>query len=292
MKRIIDQKATKERIRELRIQRGYTQEEIADIMGGSRSYYNSMETGNRELNEKYLETLAKIFDVDWDEICIYVESEYDKLEKTMNILDSYRPTNYYMVRYGNLAEDIIDLIKYFGDSKISEYNLLDPIFNNLGFDIKLINIQAYIQKWNAESDIKNARKIRKKSESLLRYFNEKEICILAVNRNNQSERYLISIDKFIELEDFIYHSLIGNLEFVFEEYDQIHSSLAEEDLDEIISDNIKEEDEDAFFDRLIHYSQAKKHLLDINEYIGKLLDMEETLKQNSEDKNNWHVRQL
>ena len=34
MKRIIDQKATKERIRELRIQRGYTQEEIADIMGG------------------------------------------------------------------------------------------------------------------------------------------------------------------------------------------------------------------------------------------------------------------
>ena len=77
MKRIIDQKATKERIRELRIQRGYTQEEIADIMGGSRSYYNSMETGNRELNEKYLETLAKIFDVDWDEICIYVEYDYE-----------------------------------------------------------------------------------------------------------------------------------------------------------------------------------------------------------------------
>ena len=49
MKRIIDQKATKERIRELRIQRGYTQEEIADIMGGSRSYYNSMETGKKHL---------------------------------------------------------------------------------------------------------------------------------------------------------------------------------------------------------------------------------------------------
>ena len=120
----------------------------------------------------------------------------------------------------------------------------------LTFDIKLINIQAYIQKWNAESDIKNARKIRKKSESLLRYFNEKEICILAVNRNNQSERYLISIDKFIELEDFIYHSLIGNLEFVFEEYDQIHSSLAEEDLDGIISDNMKE-DQDDVIDSLI-----------------------------------------
>ena len=283
MKRIIDQKATKERIRELRIQRGYTQEEIAEIMGGSRSYYNSMETGNRKLNEKYLETLAKIFDVDWDEICIYVESEYDRLEKTMNILDSYRPTNYYMVRYGNLVEDIIDLIKYFYDSKISEYNLLDPIFNNLGFDIKLINIQTYIQKWNNESDVKNTRKIRKKSESLLKYFNEKEICILAVNRNDQSEKYLISIDKFLELEDFIYHSLIGNLEFVFEEYDQIHSSSAEEDLDGIISDNTKEDGDD-LFDRLIYYSNAKKHLLDINEYIGKLLDMEETLKQNSEEK--------
>ena len=229
MKRRINQKATKERIRELRIQRGYTQEEIAEIMGGSRSYYNSMETGNRELNEKYLEKLAEVFEVNKDEICIYVEYDYEKFEEIMNILDSYRPTNYYMVRYGNLAEDIIDLIKYFEDSKISEYNLLDPIFNNLGFDIKLINIQTYIQKWNAESDIKNARKIRKKSESLLKYFNEKEICILAVNRNNQSERYLISIDKFLELEDFIYHSLIGNLEFVFEEYDRLHSSPAEEE---------------------------------------------------------------
>ena len=55
---------------------------------------------------------------------------------------------------------------------------------------------------------------------------------------------------------------------------------------------MKEEDEDAFFDRLIHYRQAKKHLLDINEYIGKLLDMEEEIKQNSEDKKNWHVQQL
>ena len=40
-----------------------------------------METGNRELNEKYLETLAKIFDVDWDEICIYVEYDYEKFEE-------------------------------------------------------------------------------------------------------------------------------------------------------------------------------------------------------------------
>lgn len=113
---------------------------------------------------------------------------------------------------------------------------------------------------------------------------------MAVNRNDQSERYLISIDKFLELEDFIYHSLIGNLEFVFEEYDQLHSSSAEEDLDGIISDNMEEDHSDVI-DRLIYYSKAKKHLLDINEYIGKLLDMEETLKQNSEKKKNWHVQQ-
>ncbi len=284
MKRIIDQQATKERIKQLRIQSGYTQEQIAEFMGGSRSYYCSMETGSRELNEKYLETLAQIYDVKVDEICIYVESEYEKLEKTMNILDSYRPTNYYMVRHGNIAEDIIDLIKYFEEAKISEYNLLDPIFNNLGFEIKLINIKAYIKKWNTESDIQNTRSIRNKSQNLLKYFNNKEVCILAANRYDPFERYLISIDKFLELEDFIYHSLIGNLEFVFEEYDQLHSSSAEEDLNDIISDNMKEEDEEMFFDRLIRYPKAKKHLLDINGYIGKLLDMEEKFKQNSEEK--------
>ena len=281
MKKLIDQKATKERLKQLRIQSGYTQDEIAKMMGGSRSYYCSMESGDRDLNEKYLETLAKIYNVKMDEICIYVESEYDRLEKTMNILDSYRPANYYMVRHGNLEEDIIDLIKYFDDSRISEYDLLDPIFNNLGYDIKLINIKEYIKKWLSGANIMNIRGVKKRSKALLDYFGNKEVCILVAKRSNPSERYLISIDKYMELENYIYRSLLGNLEFLFDEYYDLYKSTAEEDLDDIINENMREENEEAFFSKLIHYREAKNHLLNINEYIGKLLDMEDKIIHSS-----------
>lgn len=120
MKRVINQELTRDKIIQLRKIHNYTQKEIAKYLQGSRTYYCSFETGSRKLNEKFLQRLADIYDIDFDEICIYAESDYDKLEKTMNILDSYRPTNYYMVRHGNLVEDLIDLIKYFEKSEISQ----------------------------------------------------------------------------------------------------------------------------------------------------------------------------
>ncbi len=315
MKREINQQVTREKIIQLRKTHGYSQDDVAQLIEGSRTYYCSMENGNRELNELFLQRLADIYDIEFEEICVFVESEYDKLEKTMSILDSYRPTNYYMVRHGNLAEDIIDLIKYFEESKISEYKLLDPMLNNLGFEVKLINIHDYIEKWNIESENNNSRIIINKSRKLLEYFksnNNYEACVLISNRHEPSQRFLINIDKYLELENFIYLSLVGNLENVFEEYNQFYKSFSphalsglddiinagtnynnsmddsvpnyietekDNDLDDIISDSMKEEDNDAFFDKLIGYKQAKLHLLKINEYIGKLLDMEDEIKQ-------------
>lgn len=59
----------------------------------------------------------------------------------MNSINSYRPTNYYFVRNGNLLVDLKDLVKYMDSEKITEYNLLDPILTHLGYEVRLINIK-------------------------------------------------------------------------------------------------------------------------------------------------------
>lgn len=290
MKKEINQELTRENIKRLRESKGYTQEELAELVHGSRTYYCSFETGSRKINETFLQRLADIYDIDYDEVCIYVESDYDKLEKTMNILDSYRPTNYYIVRHGNLLEDLNDLIKYFEKSQISEYNLLDSMLNNLGYDVKLINIQNYIDKWNSESKIIHSKNVRQKSKKLLSYFGDSntKTCILLAHREEKYLRYLISIDKYLELENYIYLSLVGNLEHVFEKFNKLSKSYPKtisDDLNSIIAENTKKEDHDNEIDSLIGYSQAKLHLLKINEYIGKILDMEDELKRNTKEEN-------
>jgi len=288
MKKEINQKLTRDNIKKLRESRGYTQEELAELIQGSRTYYCSFETGSRKLNETFLQRLAEIYDIDYDEVCIYVEADYDKLEKTMNILDSYRPTNYYMVRHGNLVEDLNDLIKYFEKSHISEYNLLDSMLNNLGYDVKLINIQDYINKWDSESTIFHSKNVKEKSNKLLSYFGNSntKTCILLAHREEKYLRYLISIDKYLELENFIYLSLVGNLEHIFEKFNKLSKSYPKtisDDLNSIIAENMQEEDQDNEIDKFLRFSQAKLHLLKINEYIGKILDMENELKRNTEE---------
>jgi transcriptional regulator with XRE-family HTH domain len=50
-----------QRIRKLRTQRGWTQEDIADRLGIDRSYLADIERGNRNVSLKMQETLAQGF---------------------------------------------------------------------------------------------------------------------------------------------------------------------------------------------------------------------------------------
>lgn len=221
---IINQAATKKRIKELRLKNGYTQEQIAKMMNGSRSYYNSMETGDRVLTERYLNTLSAVYYIDVEEIVIYEQSEYNKLEETMNSINSYRPANYYFLRNGNLADDLKDLVKYMGSEKITEYNLLDPILTHLGYEVKLIDIQKYIQRWTTEKENSKNCKIRQNAIELLDYFENQNVAVLIENKNNSKDKILISIDKYNTLENHLHNSIIGNLNNLEQKYSSSYKS--------------------------------------------------------------------
>lgn len=222
MRKIIDQKATKKRIKELRVQNGYTQEQLAKKMAGSRSYYNSMETGERELTEKYIKSLSIIYDIDVEEIVIYEQSEYSKIEEIMNSINSYRPTNYYFVRNGNLLDDLKDLVKYMDSEKITEYNLLDPIFTHLGYDVRLINIKKYSNKWKKDKSSFVNTKTKRNAIALSNYFENQEVAILMKKKDRKFDKIIVSIDTYINFEKFIYNSVLGNLENMKEEFYKIH----------------------------------------------------------------------
>jgi transcriptional regulator with XRE-family HTH domain len=57
-----------ENIREIRKQRGYSQEEFADIAGFSRSYYTEIETGKRNISVLNLVKIIEALKVEPSEI--------------------------------------------------------------------------------------------------------------------------------------------------------------------------------------------------------------------------------
>jgi len=62
-----------ENIRTARKQRGYSQEEFADIAGFSRSYYTEIETGKRNISTLNLIRIIKVLNVDPNEIISFLK---------------------------------------------------------------------------------------------------------------------------------------------------------------------------------------------------------------------------
>lgn len=63
---LYDIKQGGERIRQLRIEAGYTQEQLADILNIDRSFYSRIERGERGCSVDLLVHLTALFDVSLD----------------------------------------------------------------------------------------------------------------------------------------------------------------------------------------------------------------------------------
>lgn len=57
-----------ERIRKLRIEKGYSQIKVSTILGIEQSYYSKLELGKHEVSVKDLIRIAEFFDVSTDYI--------------------------------------------------------------------------------------------------------------------------------------------------------------------------------------------------------------------------------
>lgn len=64
-----------EKLKELRVVRGYSQSQISELMGKSKSWYSNIEQGIRKIDAHDLFRIASIFDVDISEIYQSIEEK-------------------------------------------------------------------------------------------------------------------------------------------------------------------------------------------------------------------------
>lgn len=74
------------RIQEGRIQRGMTQEQLAEATNMSRENISRLERGTRTCSFEYLIRIAMVLDVSTDYLLIGKETDKDKLRESLNLL--------------------------------------------------------------------------------------------------------------------------------------------------------------------------------------------------------------
>lgn len=67
----LNQELTRKNIIELRKKHGYSQKKLSELMGVSRSYYNSLETGYLKITELYVQTIADFYHVPFNSIAVF-----------------------------------------------------------------------------------------------------------------------------------------------------------------------------------------------------------------------------
>lgn len=73
-------------LKELREKRGYSQQELADKLGISRSSYINVENGKRELSLAEARTLANMYGITLEEVESGVAADYDKYREMIQYL--------------------------------------------------------------------------------------------------------------------------------------------------------------------------------------------------------------
>ena len=79
-KQILDTKEIGQRIRQLRIQRGFDQLQLSQIIGVGRSQMSNIERGHRNINLNQLKILADYFNVSFETLGFQSEDTIDTLD--------------------------------------------------------------------------------------------------------------------------------------------------------------------------------------------------------------------
>ncbi len=142
-----------ERIRELRIERGFSQDDLALRANFSKSYIQKFEEGQREIKSSQMAQLAEAFEIDISEIIKpidYVSNEF----VIKNI--EFREANKLQMHVDYFKKKILGILY----KKYSTYARLEKILNeNITFLNPLKNFDAIIANENVEEA---ARILRKK----------------------------------------------------------------------------------------------------------------------------------
>ena len=107
----------KTRIRNARILKGYSQEQMADLLGLSQSQYSRIESSGSGLDAKRIDSIARILELDITEIVAGPENDMPRMEQLLD-------------RIYHLEEEIRK-VQIEGRAALYEVNQLRKIINEL-----------------------------------------------------------------------------------------------------------------------------------------------------------------
>lgn len=144
--------AFEDRLKEARLQKGYTQEQIAEKIGVAKSTYTGYEKGTREPNVNTIGKLMKEFGVDanflWqDDTTFPFELTYDEME---NLVKKYRKLDPYGQETIDIALDRettrVTLLKEQADQATASNTRIAELENALHQQAPLLRMYTYMHK--------------------------------------------------------------------------------------------------------------------------------------------------
>lgn len=174
-----------QRIRELRIERGFSQDDLANRANFSKSYIQKFEEGQREIKSSQMSQLAEAFGMDISEILKPIN--YTSNEFVIKSIE-FREANKLEMHVDYFTKKILGLLY----KKYSTYIKLEKIMNeNIAFTNPLKNFEVI----SSNEDVEKAAKILRKKWK----FEETPIYNLIIFLEDLG----VKIFEVIEDEDFV-----------------------------------------------------------------------------------------
>ena len=136
----INQKRTIENIIKIRNEKNVSQYKLAKDIGLSRAYYCSIENGKRPVTQRYLEELAKYFDVDYSELVVYQKDYNEGFSDAITSLADFIKRDYL-----GLKSFVFNFYAKEGNPNYSSF--LYPFLYSMGYEIYVLKSNEVWKKY-------------------------------------------------------------------------------------------------------------------------------------------------
>lgn len=136
----INQEQTRNKIKNLRLEKGYSQTKLAKLMGVSRTYYNGIENGTNKVTELYLKTLADFYGVDICDIAVFTQTFDEGFYRGLKVKQKLQEKD-----FDSMSMKIYQLGKEIETGK-KYTSTLYPALKAMGYKLEVVDIRDCNEK--------------------------------------------------------------------------------------------------------------------------------------------------
>lgn len=270
----INQKSTAKNIKKIRIERNFSQAKLAKELNSSRTYYSSIENGKTKITQQYIDKLANFYKLEPSKIAIYDDIDTQELEFITLLMNMMKTDSMYLMNHQSLSDDLITINKYVKLGTVSAVNIIEPVLNNLDYELKLIDIHDIISPLLEKENYTHDEKLF--LNSLANHITDQPLAIALYKYNTFVG--LWGIDDFCKFEDYIHTSVEGYVNRIEQNFYSSKEFCKKTKLEQLNSSNKKHKENTnssstyTSRDSIHNFLSRNKSLIEACEHILKAKD--------------------